>query len=680
MVDKRQQDKRRKAENARTQFLQPVRIDRKERSSVDGSLLMRLLDQKAGLAIVGEPGSGKTVTATNLVNAAMDELHISTHVLDPKGELFQASLRLALSKRQRVTDRLYIVAPGNTQFPVLPINPLFLQRQSWMTDYDYECRLICKADHGTDLTLSVFGDGGLEGRPLQAKYTGMINATLARLQMTMPDYEHFFPGSDLHEDFIRLMPFETVRYELQHLQEVTPDTYEKLVGSTKVRFDAMFSTPLMRASLGMRDPERCLSYEKLIRENAVVLYDFFGYGAMSDRQRALLANLYLSELLHSIMCMPPDTWKNHLVLIICDEFPVFANASATANLISYCLPIIRSMGIRLAVLFQNVMQFDGGCESPLLTAISNTCNKIVHRHTDSPSVSYWGQMLATPQYDEKAEKHREYDVEQYTVGTQVLTTVNYSVMNGQSSATSDGAGGGDSSEQSWQSQSGVADNASQSVKQSRSVTNSKTHSDMIRQAFDDARVGMSGSADGTGESEGSQVGNDQTTGRTVSSQSTAGGSRSSQSNWQRQRSETHSSQSSYGYNQTIVPVYAWRRVLRMLEFLSREDQRGIVERDITLLGVGEAFLYISGQRPYRIQFPLPNAPFARSPASFGKRLQTFLSQLATLSCYSLGPEIIEYREREIGLALDSLRQRKAIAAKQQSDFIDLIPDHPQLEI
>ena len=490
-----------------------------------------------------------------------------------------------------------------------------------------------------------------------------------------------------------------------------PQTRDKLIGSTKVRFDALKDSPIVESVIGMSDPGRCMNAKQMIRDNAIVLVDMSTYGSLGVPQRNTIANFYLSELFFTIVSMPPSEWEKHMVLIVCDEFPVFANAKATAKLITEYIPQIRKMNVRFCSLFQGTHPFEGGKDSQLLRTLISNCSSLIFGHKDTVDCKFWGEQLALPELDPTREKYREYEDQQYVVGTRIVTTTNYSVMFSQSESESENAGGSASFDQSESLQQGRTsgrttgtnesethtDNQSNTDTENEATTRTDTrsHADNVRESFHNAHAQMRGAVDATsagnseqkgsskavtsGSSDAKQKGRSEQSSLQVSENKNVGSSYSNATNWARSRSISRTKQDSYTYSQSLTPVYAWRKVVKFLELLSFDDQEKLAARDVASLDVGTCFCYEARQLPMYLEVSFPEELRSETSIIYQENLALLKDRLTTLPCYEQGEKILEYRETWMKLAVQELAKLANTAGPQQ--FLSLNPlDDPENEV
>jgi hypothetical protein len=652
----------------------PLRQTRAERRRASRkSILDEMLDNTAGLVISGEPGSGKSVTVRNFVAEAARSGEMAVYHFDPAGEGVQAGISDVLAMPRSVQNRLRVVAPGQPNVPILPHNPLGLPRPDGMSDYEFAQRRSCLCDHFAQMLLSIFGDGGsYEGRPNQYLFTSFILHSLSMMSLAPADAMHFFPGSPIQNDFLQLLPDSVAHAKFAELQAMKPADRLQLLGSTEVRFTSLFhNAPVMEAHLGVADLDRCANIRQLNEERALVYVDLSGEGTLSDRQKALLANLWLSQLVFTIFNTPPR--ERVPVLIVCDELPVFARASGP--LLSYAIPQTRKMLVRFVGLHQGVHPFDGGSDDQLLRTLTSCCNKLVMRHTDDVDATFWGNILSLPQLDPTREKFRYYEQEAYHDGWHSVYTVDYSAADVWNESRSFSQGGGAHRDNNWTLTDAAAVGHQQGIRTSKTSTTTATHTDnaaqtdtdgsgqirdadLLRESFSNARARMNGSSDGTAKSEADQVGHDASNSIQQTSSAGQGGALGTNQTWQSQRLMTRGGSRAYSVHEQLQPIVRWRKVLRFLEFLTLQDQKDLGARDVTLLANGQALIYASGHLPYKVQFPLPREPYRNAPVSYAKHLRRLLDSVFSLPIYTSGPQILAYRRDLTRIAVEELERLK----------------------
>lgn len=643
---------------------------------VDPHQLYAMLDGVGGMHVTGMNGAGKSVFAQNFVQAALAAGNVCLHVFDPPGPLINKCVKDVLNTKGAI-DRTYLIAPGDTRHKQFPLNPLSTPREAWMNDHDYSSRLQCSVGHAAELTLSIFGDGGFDGRPNQYLYTNLILQALGSLGLPMADYEHFFAGSPIHPEFLQCLD-DKAQVVFERLEQMDLATQEKLIGSTFVRFESIFSSNVVRSVLGTSDPDKCLDNRRLIQENAICLYDFSTRGSLSTMQRNFLSNLYLSDLIRTVTNMPEEEWAKHLIVVIIDEFPVFANVTATAAMLTEIFPQIRKMNLKFVCLDQGIFCYDGGVDNRLLRTMTSNFTSVVFRHRDVGSCEFFGNLLALPELDPEREKLREFEKEQYQAGEKVVTTVNYSAMTSRGKSWSRGGGGSQSTDISSSQQRATANGASQGTSHSNTHTegsaesqgtnrsetqsNTRSNADHVRDAFSVPTSKTSGYSSGnatqngrnesisSNSSDASQEGTSQEKSTTITNGKTDGVSLSSGFNWSYSDGGSETTQESFSYSQSIRPVYAWRTVTRFLELMTLDEQRQLKAQDIAMLETGQCYVYLAGQVPFFLSVPLPHNPFPYDTPYYLEKLDQLTQRINSLTCCELGHVILEERQR-IGFPL-----------------------------
>ena len=116
----------------------------------------------------------------------------------------------------------------------------------------------------------------------------------------------------------------------------------------------------------------------------------------------------------------------------------------------------------------------------------------------------------------------------------------------------------------------------------------------------------------------------------------------------------------------MVPIYAWRKVVKFLELMSFDDQERLKGRDISRLPVGSCFAYAAGQQPLFLQVPMAKERLSTRSRIFTRRLEELRAQLEALPYYQMGEKILEDRSELMKLALVELQrlQRLSESLKQ----------------
>lgn len=204
-------------------------------------------------------------------------------------------------------------------------------------------------------------------------------------------------------------------------------------------------------------------------------------------------------------------------------------------------------------------------------------------------------------------------------------------------------------------------------------TDAHNHTDNVRESFHNAHAQMRASADGSAQSDASsqtssdatQVGQSKESSLSYSANETAGSSKSSAFNWARSKQTGHTSQRGVSYNQTLTPIYAWRRVVKFLELMALDDQEKLKGRDVAMLPVGSGFMYAAGHLPFYLEVPFPKERLLESSSRFQENLTNLMDRLTLLPCYEMGQKILQYRHTWMKIALKELTRLQNQLAQQQ---------------
>ncbi len=151
-----------------------------------------LLENTAGVFVTGDPGCGKSVLGREFHRSLAMSGDAMVIVLDPDNDFVEDCQRDLSDMPLSVRQRAHAFFPADPRWPIGAINPLHVDRDETMSDYEYEARLECRAMFASHLLLSAVNQADFDGAPLLLKWATTINRSLARMHMTMPEAEQFF--------------------------------------------------------------------------------------------------------------------------------------------------------------------------------------------------------------------------------------------------------------------------------------------------------------------------------------------------------------------------------------------------------------------------------------------------------------------------------------------------------
>ena len=631
-----------------------------------------LLNNTAGLFVSGDPGCGKSVLGREIHRSLAMSGDAMVIVLAPDNDFVEDCLRDVSDMPLSVRQRAHAFYPANPKWPVGAINPLHVDCDETTSAYEYEARLECRAMFASHLLLSSVNQADFDGAPLLLKWATTINRSLARMHMTMPEAEQFFDiGSEDYQLLTSAIPDAMAQVEFSRLAALKIDQQEEKIASFKNRHCALFSNPIVRAHLGaVKDT---LPLRQLMQENSLLYFNLSqGEETLSTEAQSLLANIILSEIFHILFTTPRS--QRQFVVILCDELPVFRSS---ATLISRALRRSRKLGLRFIGMAQGTQAFPEGIADPLLHTMTGCCNAVVMRHSDPVDAEYFGKYISLPTRSVERVKYEHVEDQQYQARNEIQVLVNRSVStaygDAEGEAGSEGEQGGEATDSNWSNSTNSQITHSDSDNQTETTGVSDTKSDQqstgaVRQlsevgdlygracseaaARGTARSNNSAKATGHGQSDAIAQGVGQSQGGSFKTNH----GWSQQASWNRTRNSSKSS--SISYTQQIVPVLAWRKIVRV-ELMSLDEQDQETATKIALLDTGEGFFYAAGEPIAKAFVNRPHDYLLGTSKTAADLFRQLLDEMFAAPFYQFGEDILRLTETARELFLTELRQYAA---------------------
>lgn len=563
------------------------------------------LESAAGIQISADSGAGKSNVAEVLLRQMIRQ-GLPLFVLDPHGSLVESLRNYILDCPPRIRHRLVWVEPGNTK-RVTIMNPLAVPTTG-NDEFTWQALLTKKCGHTAKILLTIWEQESFAGTPRLAKWVARLLHTLGAAGLALADVRHFLDiGSPVYRSLIRAVPDLVARQEFSELSEMRPTDRENLIESTKNRFLGFLENPIIEATFGLVDG--ALDVAQLYREGSIVLINLAPQGVLRDEDQMILANLWLSEILHAVFNLPASERRPAFVAI--DELPVFHACSSLLGGSQGALTQVRKFLLRFLCCHQGALNFPNGKEDRLLNNLIGQCGVGIYlRHANPTDARFFGEIVALPQYDPMKVKHKLVQSQQYQAGNQLVTLVDESM----GSSDGESQGGGESE--------GVTATDSWNTDEARTTTEShgETRDDeSLRQAVTNARTTARSQRNGRGGS--------------TAKQSTTS------SSWQR----TSSTTKSQTWKQTLVPILKWRDVLTSVTFFTAEEQLLEAASRFPRLATGTAIVRVSGKGVAEVRFPLIRNPFRNTPKYFARKLAAFQQECMQLPGTMAPRSILEAR-------------------------------------
>ena len=447
------------------------------------------------------------------------------------------------------------------------------------------------------------------------------------------------------------------------LGAMRPDDRERVFASTKNRCMNAFDNPIMQTHFGTIEVP---SMRQSIEEGHIMLVDLESCGNLRDEDKAFFANAWLQEAFHTVFNTPEH--KRIPFFIIADELPLL---KASFPLIASALRVIRGLLIRFIGAQQGPYSFPEGEDDPLLQTMNGQCGSHVYfRHQNEPEAQHFGRQLAIFDYDPLKVKFEHWDREQFVARNQIITLINAAFNESYGGASAESDELGESSAANWTA--ALSFGQTQTDTASNAVTNSQTqtHTDQhqlakgggetnstqenpspnaIRTGYGRAHNAawneVNGSTDGRSFANALQRGASHADARQMSGSRTSGGAFTRNRMRSRSRTDNWSRSSGITLAETLMPIYEWREVLRMKEFLTYDEQATKFASRIAGQAPGVAFFYVAAQGIEQFRVPMPIDPFDGIPKCGAKRVAEFLATLQDLPGYYHYTTILAYREK-----------------------------------
>lgn len=117
----------------------------------------------------------------------------------------------------------------------------------------------------------------------------------------------------------------------------------------------------------------------------------------------------------------------------------------------------------------------------------------------------------------------------------------------------------------------------------------------------------------------------------------------------RTQSQERGTSETEGYSvtqkQTPLARMKWRKVLRFVEFLTRDEQTMLRAQQLSTMPTGQAIHQIAGHSVKWVQVELPDEPWADAPVTLQKALRGYFERIRSLEVYHEPTKILERRKQ-----------------------------------
>ncbi len=147
------------------------------------------------------------------------------------------------------------------------------------------------------------------------------------------------------------------------------------------------------------------------------------------------------------------------------------------------------------------------------------------------------------------------------------------------------------------------------------------------------------------EGEGGAIAEGESSSESSQETNSTGGAQGSSRTVSRERGRSETQGSSITEKQTPLARVKWRKVLRILEFLTREEQKVLSASKLSGMPTGQALHQIAGHSVRWVQVDLPEEPWADAPVTLKKALQSYFERIRTLDVYHDPVKILERQKQ-----------------------------------
>lgn len=564
-------------------------------------------ESAAGVQLSGDSGSGKS-NAMEFLAQTVAAAHPLLYI-DPHGLSARRFYRYCLS-RPSLAARTFYIQPSDTRH-VVSINPLAMPSDmtdelAWFGILASKCEMVAR------IFLTAWGEVNFNSRPRMFTWTYRLLTTLARIGLSIPEARMFL---DTHcrefHSLVKAVPELMSRHAFEELAAMRPSERDEQIESTRTRFLGFLSNKILEVTLGRVDG--ALDLKRLYQGGQIVIVNLEQGGVLREQDQEILANLYLTESIYTVMNLPESERRPFFIFI--DELPVFASS---APLLTRTLAQIRKYQTRIVAAHQGTGMFAERTDDRLLHAFVSQCRAHFYfRHQNPVDAKFFGEIISLPGFSPTKIKHELYQQVQYQDGHDLVILTD----EGETTAEADSAGGAQST--------GSTQTDTRSSDSARSTTDTRGRTrdeQLLHETVNEARA--------------------EATANRTSQGSSSGTSQESTNNW----SKTTTRGTSRTRKQTLVPRLKWRDVLASVQFLTPEEQLLAPASRLTNLPTGTALFHLSGIGVTEAPFPLVGDPFAQSPKFAAKKEANHLAQLLKQPEYAT-PAAIEDQRR---LLLDAL--------------------------
>ena len=587
-----------------------------------GLLKKLFFSHGAGVEFAGESGSGKSQSLLAILRTLLHYIHFCVFI-DPDNDTAEELYQICLADPKLAKRTVYFQFNDPALCGAFDPLQIIEDKNPLVT----EARRVTRVEFLVHIILSSWGETNLDSRPVLAKNVFRILLACSRLNLPFSETQLFFDiHSPAYTHLCRGVLDPVDRREMLELPTLRPMDREQQLGSTMNRIKGITRNPQMTGIFSKTKTSGAFDFLEAHRSGKIVIINAHCGTTLRKTDQQLLANMVLSSAVDVVMTRPLHERKNSLIAV--EEMPVF---SSSEELLFRTFARVRKFKTRFAVCHQGAHTFEGGLESRLLASIrSNFQTHFFFRSSHPADAKHTAEQIHLPTLDLKKVKFEHWEKEQYQDGHElaVLTDKNVSQSEGTESGSSEAAG----------------DSTTATLSTSSADQNSL---DAVRQTITNTSANASADA--------------------KSHTSTTSSSTSSS----KSQSITH--------KQTLVPQHSWRRVLRMLQFWTADEQYLQVASRLARQRAGQAMVYCNGLGAQQFQFPLLKVPFHNTPRFAAKKLAEAKRLLLARSEFDSIENIQIHRQKFLDLLLAQLAEQNDALSSNGMTTQKMIVDPPLSE-
>jgi len=252
------------------------------------SVILSREQRSTHLYVCGSTGTGKSKFLEHLIRQDIlnwRQSKCGLLLIDPHGSLYDSLMEW--------------MAPQPLARPIVPID---LRSDEWIVAYNMLRERPGADAHVVATTFiqamaHVWGEAGTTDTPLFARWAGNILRTLYDAKQTLVETQYLLDhlAHDIRRALVKSVKSEPVRIDWRNTERLSPQEFEKEVGSTVNRLRRFLGTDMLRSMFGQLDVS--LDMGKALEEGQIVLVNLAPKGLrVSEEDASLFATLLLNDV------------------------------------------------------------------------------------------------------------------------------------------------------------------------------------------------------------------------------------------------------------------------------------------------------------------------------------------------------------------------------------------------